>query len=185
MAEYIDREKIFPNRVFYVNEENPLTSLDALINHIYNLPTADVVPKSEVDWHREAELKAQRIIELESECKMCGEKTSKVIADLQEKLSNAKAEVDRLNAVMKEMDEQRAYTINMLGESLETAKSDVDRWRFQLEAVLEEIPETKREVSREIFEEIERNIINSNFEFMFVNRKYFAELKKKYTEEQK
>ena len=30
-----------------------------------------------------------------------------------------KSEVDRLNAVMKEMDEQRAYTINMLGESLE------------------------------------------------------------------
>ena len=27
----------------------------------------DVVPKSEVDWHREAELNAQRIIELEAE----------------------------------------------------------------------------------------------------------------------
>ena len=30
-------------------------------------PTADVAPKSEVDWHREAELNAQRIIELEAE----------------------------------------------------------------------------------------------------------------------
>ena len=49
MAEYIDREKIFPNRIFYVNEENPLDAINALINHIYNLPIADVVPKSEVE----------------------------------------------------------------------------------------------------------------------------------------
>ena len=48
MAEYIDREKIFPNGVFYVNAENPETSLNELINRICNLPTADVVPKSEV-----------------------------------------------------------------------------------------------------------------------------------------
>lgn len=38
-----------------------------------------------------------------------------------------KSEVDRLNAVMKEMDDQRAYTINMLGESLEKAKAEVAR----------------------------------------------------------
>lgn len=31
------------------------------------LDTADVVPRSEVDWHREAELNAQRIMELEVE----------------------------------------------------------------------------------------------------------------------
>ncbi len=49
MAEYIDREKIFPNGVFYVNAENPDTSLNELINRICNLPTADVVPKSEVE----------------------------------------------------------------------------------------------------------------------------------------
>ena len=49
MAEYIDREKIFPNGVFYVSAENPESSLNELINRICNLPTADVVPKSEVD----------------------------------------------------------------------------------------------------------------------------------------
>lgn len=49
MAEYIDREKIFPNGVFYVSAENPETSLNELINRICNLPTADVVPKSEVE----------------------------------------------------------------------------------------------------------------------------------------
>ena len=60
-------------------------------------------------------------------------------------------------------------------------KSEVERVYDNLKAVLEERAETKQEVAREIFEEIERNIINSNFEFMFVNKKYFAELKKKYT----
>ena len=43
MAEYIDREKIFPNGVFYVSAENPESSLNELINRICNLPTADVV----------------------------------------------------------------------------------------------------------------------------------------------
>ena len=42
-----------------------------------------------------------------------------------------KSELDRLNAVMKEMDEQRAYTINMLGESLEKAKVEVARGIFE------------------------------------------------------
>lgn len=44
MAEYIDREKIFPNKVFYVNENNPNTSIDELINRIYSIPAADVIP---------------------------------------------------------------------------------------------------------------------------------------------
>lgn len=43
MAEYIDRSKIFPNGVFLVNENNPMTSLDELINRISTLPTANVV----------------------------------------------------------------------------------------------------------------------------------------------
>ena len=45
----MDREKIFPNGVFYVSAENPESSLNELINRICNLPTADVVPKSEVE----------------------------------------------------------------------------------------------------------------------------------------
>ena len=43
MAEFIDREQIFPNGVFYVNEQDPQTSLDELINRINNLPKAEVV----------------------------------------------------------------------------------------------------------------------------------------------
>ena len=43
MAEYIEREKIFPNKVFFVNENDPLTSLDELIKRILSIPAADVV----------------------------------------------------------------------------------------------------------------------------------------------
>lgn len=43
MAEYIDREEIFPNGVFYVNKNQPEKSLDELINRICKAPTADVV----------------------------------------------------------------------------------------------------------------------------------------------
>jgi uncharacterized phage infection (PIP) family protein YhgE len=46
-----------------------------------------------------------------------------------------KSEVDRLNAVMKDMDEQRAYTINMLGENLENAKSEVERLQEENETL--------------------------------------------------
>lgn len=42
MAEYIDREKIFPNGVFYVCESHPEKSLDELINRICDAPTEDV-----------------------------------------------------------------------------------------------------------------------------------------------
>jgi hypothetical protein len=39
----IDRASIFPNGVFYVNGDNPMTSLDELINRIRNIPTVDAV----------------------------------------------------------------------------------------------------------------------------------------------
>ena len=44
MKEYIKRSDIFPNGVFFVNEDNPLASLDELINRICNAPTIDAVP---------------------------------------------------------------------------------------------------------------------------------------------
>jgi hypothetical protein len=39
----IDRNEIFPNRCFYVNAEDPMKSLDELINRINNAPTVDAV----------------------------------------------------------------------------------------------------------------------------------------------
>lgn len=39
----IDAEALFPNKVFYVNGNDPMTSLDELINRIHNAPTIDAV----------------------------------------------------------------------------------------------------------------------------------------------
>ena len=72
MAQYIEKEaliKLLDERGYFKHA--------IYKSVIEDFPTADVVPKSEVDWHREAELNAKRIMELEAE------------------LSNAKQEVAR------------------------------------------------------------------------------------------
>jgi hypothetical protein len=70
--------------------------------------------------------------------------------------------------------------------------SEVERWRGQLEAVIEEIPETKRELVQEIFEEFEKKscTISCRFpngetrvECYQLSAEKLAELKKKYAEE--
>ena len=40
MGRLIDVDELFPNGVFYVNDNNPMRSLDELINRISNAPTA-------------------------------------------------------------------------------------------------------------------------------------------------
>jgi rubrerythrin len=50
MPEYIDREKIFPNGVFYVCESHPEKSLDELINRICDAPTEDVQKVKHGKW---------------------------------------------------------------------------------------------------------------------------------------
>ena len=40
---YIEREKIFPNGVFFASAEDPLATLDELIKRIWSIPAADVV----------------------------------------------------------------------------------------------------------------------------------------------
>ena len=99
-----------------------------------------------------------------------------------------KSEVDRLNAVMKEMDEQRAYTINMLGESLEKAKREADKWHARC-VDMHSVAEARSKYVREIFEEIEkhgRKMQSSDFSGEFwdiaILMSDIAELKKKYTE---
>ena len=64
-------------------------------------------------------------------------------------------------------------------------KSEVDRVYYNLQAVLEERAETKQEVAREIFEEIERLMENNEVYFRQTDemQEEFAELKKKYTED--
>lgn len=61
-------------------------------------------------------------------------------------------------------------------------KSEAERWRRNLEAVLKEIPETKREVAREIFEAINEDCFD---QFGYFEYEAYAELKKKYTEKLK
>jgi hypothetical protein len=59
-------------------------------------------------------------------------------------------------------------------------KDELLRCRENLKAVLDEIPETQREVAREIFEEIEKLHLHIANEF---DARRYAELKKKYTGE--
>ena len=53
----IDADSLLPNRVFYVNTNDPLTSLDELLNRITNAPTIDaeqvVRCKDCKHWHEE------------------------------------------------------------------------------------------------------------------------------------
>ena len=139
---------------------------------------ADVVPKSEYDAVVSAvDNSTQEFLRLHD--------------DYQE----AKRDVDRLNAVMKDMDEQRAYTINMLGESLENAKSEIEMLQGALKAeeqhneltmemAQKALKNARAEVVREIFEEIECVIRKHDERPKYSLMIELAELKKKYTEEQ-
>ena len=49
-SEYIERWKIFPNGVFFANANDPLASLDELINRIWSIPAADVAPVVHGRW---------------------------------------------------------------------------------------------------------------------------------------
>jgi hypothetical protein len=59
---------------------------------------------------------------------------------------------------------------------------DAVRIATMLEDASVEDVATKSEVAREIFEEIDRYTIESDFDYIFLNKKFLAELKKKYTE---
>jgi hypothetical protein len=69
---------------------------------------------------------------------------------------------------------------------VEKLKDEIDRLKYNLKAVIEEIPETKREVAREIFAEIEKHILENccvTDDDVDGIWKHIAELNKKYTEE--
>jgi hypothetical protein len=83
-------------------------------------------------------------------------------------------------------------SLRLAAEANKDLQAKVDRWRFGLEAVLEERAEDRAEVAREIFEEIEKTVNDcvvddslfkpAYFEFRKFNE-HLAELKKKYTGE--
>lgn len=47
-GDFIDREELLPNGVFYVNGENPMASLDELLNRIANAPSVIVVDREKL-----------------------------------------------------------------------------------------------------------------------------------------
>lgn len=74
------------------------------------------------------------------------------------------------------------FTAEELAQKCESLSIELEAMRTSANSYKMHYENAKQEVEK-IFEEIERSTINSNFEFMFVNKKYFAELKKKYTKE--
>ena len=123
------------------------------IKMIEDLPSADVVPKSELEISQHLLKDAwKRIEELDE---LCGE--------LQRKYDLAVAE--------------REANVKGFAEELEKANDEIERLKYNLKAVLEEIPETKREFASEIFAEIDKNFI-----LISIYDIGFEELKKKYTE---
>lgn len=93
-----------------------------------------------------------------------------------------KSEVDLYRKQVDELEDELASTY----DKLENAKAEIERLKYNLKAVLEEIPETKREFASEIFAEIEFDIHQLMFERdetrAIAIEGIIAELKKKYTE---
>ena len=50
MSEYINKQDLFPNGVYYVNGDNPMASLDELINRIHSLSTVSIVRCKNCVW---------------------------------------------------------------------------------------------------------------------------------------
>ena len=155
MAEYIDREKIFPNGVFYVSAENPESSLTELINRICNLPTADVVPKSEYDWVVSAV-----------------DNSTNEFLKLHDDYQKQKVETDKWKQLFydakKLIDENSQRALKVTLEEIEKAKAEVAREIF---AEIE---------SKKMF--LKDCVGNMGVVVLF---KDISELKKKYTEEKK
>jgi chromosome segregation ATPase len=128
-------------------------------------PTADVVPKSEVE-RLQAEnekltinmnaygLTAKRLAEENESLEIELENMRRNLGDAREGWNDAECEVDRLR--------------NALDEYEETSG----------------LKEAKAEVAREIFEEIKREFCGAYWYKGYTIERYIAELKKKYTEEE-
>ena len=160
MDEYIKREYAL-DAVLFALAGTGLQS--TAIYAIRDVPTADVVPKSEYD----AVVSAV-------------DNSTKEFLKLHDAYQNAKAEVERLEGELIVERTRRENAVNAYHDT----KSEVDRWRRNLEAVLEERAETKSEVAREIFAEIER-LCDAHLYWnncSIIQRDDIAELKKKYTE---
>lgn len=164
MARYIDLDKLLEGLEDELKDKNPndiaYLIFKLFIDRLNHEPTADVVPKSEVDdWIITAKENLIRIEELEAE------------------LSKANADVKNY---LKVAEYQQSLSMKRYRE-VERLKEDIERLEDINERDVENLRLAKAEIVREIFEELES---------IFDKKKYvpypldvLAELKKKYTEE--
>ena len=151
MTRYIDADALL-KKIWYGNTDSiVLRSYAAEL--VKAIPTADVVPKSEVD---------------DLEYKLIG-----VMHSVDKWLEGDELEQDEVNRAIT----MREKTLRIV----ESAKSEVERLRRNLEAVLEERAEAKAEVAREIFEEIEKCRVIGSYGVAGYLIHDIAELKWKYT----
>lgn len=127
------------------------------IKIIEDLPSADVVPKSEVDkWYCEY----HTIKDVLKQEKMYHRGTEKLVDKYCTELEKAKAEVEKLQNELV-IWKQNRFNIFQRLECYETAR---------------------QKVASEIFAEIEKHLIFNAYGIATISDKTFAELKKKYTE---
>ena len=185
MDEYIKKSEAVDVIVKYPYDIAGKTA--TAIRMIESLPSADVVPKSEVDLYR------KQVDELEDE-----------LASTYDKLENAKAEIETL----KDNNEHLAVMLEEAKAEVGKLQNELVIWkqnRFNLFQRLECYEMARQKVASEIFAEIEKEIdrglsviekilntksgrangktvLISKYDVYREAKKYIAELKKKYTE---
>lgn len=149
-------------------------------------------------------IKALELCIQNGECEHCEyrERTDKsdicpIRTDAFNLINRQNAELEQLKRNLEQCENGYSQELHRARCELADAKTEVERLKYNLKAVLEEIPETKREVAREIFEEIEKIILENTYPYFTKDGKpcniwkpqsgydALAELKKKYTEEKK
>ena len=63
----IDAHALLPNNAFYVNESNPMTSLDELLKRIVEAPTLDYAPVVHGEW-----IEDDTLFTRQRKCSICG-----------------------------------------------------------------------------------------------------------------
>ena len=131
MTEYIERLQVL---TMFNNIVNNCNDKDEFYNRAFDLvdtmPSADVMPKSE----HEAELDDLTIC-LEAECKVCGERTNKVIVQLQDKIADLECDYNLYKVSAKDvLEHAKTEVAKEIFENIEKLKytkwdwSDVVDW---------------------------------------------------------
>ena len=220
MPRYSDADKLYKDVLASWDKDKHVT-LEAsrvhrqehqhLMRMIEKQPTADVVPKSELEISQHLLKDAwKRIEELDE---LCGELQRKydmaerkfadeeIIKALEWCIQNNECEyceyrektdksdicpirMDALNLINKQNAEIETLKDNNehLAVILEETKAEVERLQAEKDALIKNYAECMKDYSREIFAEIEKHLIFNAYGIATISDKTFAKLKKKYTE---